>query len=337
MSKKERITIKYVAKMAGVSTATVTRVLHNNEKVKLETRGRVLQAIKKLDYEPSIAARSLKGAKTGVIGIDFPYEREMFVYDFYTVEVARAIMNKISSGGNPIFLLNRLKVQNEITLYNHLISSHIADGLLIVDPPRDKRVIEFLIEEKFPFVLLGEPPDYRNRVTYVDSRNSDVAYIATNYLIERGKKHIGIINFPRRLNASRLRLEGYKKCLLDHNMEFNKKLVEFTKFNIGEIENVTNRLIDKGVDSIVASCDFFAITALKKIKERGLSIPEDIDIIGANNSPFLVHISPPIPSIAFNSYETTVWAIEALIKMIQKGSKPIVKKATINIVHNKRR
>jgi len=131
-----------------------------------------------------------------------------------------------------------------------------------------------------------------------------------------------------------LRLEGYKKCLWDHNTDFDEKLVEYTKFNIGEIENITNRLIEKGVDGIVASCDFFAITALKKIKEKGLSIPKDIEIIGANNSPFLVHISPPLPSIAFNTYETTVWAIGMLIKIIQKGSKPNVKKATLNIVQN---
>lgn len=319
---QKRVTIKQVADVAGVSTATVTRVLHDSPKVKTAVRERVIGVINDLNYEPSIIARSLKGRRTGIIALDLPTEREMIYYDYYTTEVLRAVIDELSGKGYSVYQLNRQKYNSEVRVYNRLIASRIADGVIIANPSSNPKIFKKLLDEEFPFVLLGEPPIYHQSISYVDAGNEAITYEAVKYLSGRGRKKIALLNFVNKLNVSKGRLSGYKKALGEEHIKFDIKLVVSSSVSLTESAEKTRLLLtQKKFDAIVCGCDHMALGAVRAIKESGARIPEDIAVIGANNTPYIQFIDPPLTSFEFNIYKSTRLIVEHLIRKINNEEK----------------
>lgn len=273
------ITIKDVAKEAGVSIATVSRVLNNSPKVSEETKRKVLEAIQRLGYSPSVIARSLakKTLKTNVISIAVPF----FTRDFF-VEVLRGINNVISKSEYSIHLYNIEKIEDKEKVFSKEVFSR-CDGMIMVSFNIQKKEADFLKEVRKPVVLVDSfHPDFPS--VYVDNKKG--AYMAVKYLITTGRRNIafvsGAIHDSLGFMASCRRYEGLLEALKEAGLDFNPRLHVQTGFSLEKGYRAGKTLLERGIpfDAVFCTSDIQAIGVMSALVENGLKIPEDVAIIG---------------------------------------------------------
>ncbi|MFN3698920.1 MAG: LacI family DNA-binding transcriptional regulator [Dictyoglomus sp.] len=273
------ITIKDVAKEAGVSIATVSRVLNNSPKVSEETKRKVLEAINRLGYSPSFVARSLakKTLKTNVISIVVPF----FTRDFF-MEVLRGINSVISKSDYSIHLYNVERIEDKERVFSKEVFNR-CDGMIVVSLNIQKKEAEFIKETGKPVVLVDSyHPEFSS--VYVDNKKG--AYMAVKYLITTGRKKIafvsGAIHDPLGFMASYKRYEGFLEALREAGLEFNPLLHIQTGFSLEKGYRAGKILLNRGIpfDAVFCTSDIQAIGVMSALVESGLKIPEDVAIIG---------------------------------------------------------
>jgi LacI family transcriptional regulator len=213
------ITIVDVAREAGVSYSTVSRVLNGYEFVKEDTRQRVLEAAQRLGYVANQQARSLAGGKTRVIGLLVPG-----LDNGYVGEVARGVDEEIARAEYEMVLYTTHRNEGKERSYAVKLAKGLSDGLLLVVPLVTGEYLEALREQQFPYVLIDQT-DPANQSSIVDSTNWQGAYEVTQYLIGLGHKRIGFITGLMTLTSAVDRLEGYKAALLDHHLAYDPALI----------------------------------------------------------------------------------------------------------------
>ncbi len=273
------VTIKDVAKEAGVSIATVSRVLNNSPRVNEETKKKVLEAIKKLGYSPNVVARSLakKSLKTNVISIMVPF----FTRDFF-VEVLRGINNVISKTDYSIHLYNIERIEDREKIFSPELFNR-CDGLIIVSFDIKKDEAKILKNAQKPVVLIDSyHPEFSS--VYVDNKKG--AYMAVRYLIATGRRNIafvsGVINDPLGFMASYRRYEGLLEALKEAGIPFNPLLHIQTGFSLEKGYRAGKTLISRGIpfDAVFCASDTQAIGLMGALLEEGIKVPEDVAIIG---------------------------------------------------------
>jgi LacI family transcriptional regulator len=287
------ITIVDVAREAGVSYSTVSRVLNGYEFVKEDTRQRVLEAAQRLGYVANQQARSLAGGKTRVIGLLVPG-----LDNGYVGEVARGVDEEIARAEYEMVLYTTHRNEGKERSYAVKLARGLSDGLLLVVPLVTGEYLEALREQQFPYVLIDQT-DPANQSSIVDSTNWQGAYEVTQYLIRLGHKRIGFITGLMTLTSAVDRLDGYKAALLDHHLAYDPALVMPGDFLQASGYPAANRLMDlpQRPTAIFASNDLSAFGAMEAIRDRGLDIPGDISIVGFDDMPQASLVYPQLTTV----------------------------------------
>ncbi len=298
MSNKEshgplNVTIVDVAREAGVSYSTVSRVLNGYEFVKDETRQRVLEAAERLGYVANQQARSLAGGKTHVIGLLVPG-----LDNGYVGEVARGVDEEIARAEYEMVLYTTHRNEGKERSYAVKLAKGLSDGLLLVVPLVTSEYLEALREQQFPYVLIDQT-DPANQSSIVDSTNWQGAYDAIRYLIELGHARIGFITGLMTLTSGVDRLEGYKAALRENQIDYDPALVIPGDFTQSGGHYAAKRLLDlrQRPTAIFASNDLSAFGAMEAIRDRGLDIPGDISIIGFDDMPQASLVYPRLTTV----------------------------------------
>jgi DNA-binding LacI/PurR family transcriptional regulator len=314
---QSHVTMREVADDAGVSLKTVSNVVNNYEFVSDAMREKVNESIKKLGYTVNTTARNLRRGRHGVISLVVPDLRMPYFAELSSLVIAEA--KKVG-----------LQVLVEPTLYSReseLEALHgelrsMTDGL-IFSPlelgPEDEA--EFDVE--YPLVVLGERVVSDN-VDYVGTENVAGVKRATSYLLQTGCKRVAVLGAHpgERMGTAQLRLQGYMEALDEHGIPFDPDLV-VTSVMWHRVDGVEamEGLFDKGVevDGVMALNDMLASGALHAIQMRGLRIPDDISVIGFDNSedsqyfsPALTSVSPGLPAVAKVAVRTICERIEGV-------------------------
>jgi len=311
------ITIQDIAKHAKVSTATVSRVLNNSPKVDPQTRQKVLSIIKKFNYKPNPLARGLIRQKTESIGLFVP-PSPYFFSQYYFREIARGISEVL--GPTKYELIIKQPKSFDINLgYPSDISLDSYDGLILISPPKDDRLVKQLeILRKKPTVIIN----FRSSVlNFVDLDNVSEAKKMTEYLINLGHKKILFINgIPTSLNSLD-RLEGYKLALLKNNISYNPSIVFYADFDQAKAYDFMKKFLESGesVDAVFCANDLMAIGAICAIKEKGLRVPEDIPVVGFDDIDIAGYFDPPLTTIHQPLFEMGKKAAELLLNQIENG------------------
>lgn len=320
-------TIKDVARLAGVSKTTVSRVINDNSKVKPETKARVLQAVKELGYTPNSIARALRIKKSEVVGVLIPREVEYVFSDPFFPEIIKGITTVLNLHNLNLRLIMSDSESKQREIHSRLVKNRRIDGVILVCSRfGDKRHILKLKRVSLPCVLIGRFP--LERVNYVDCDNREGAYNAVEHLINLGHRRIGFISGSFDFIGGVDRFEGYKMALEKHNLEYDNELVvkgDWTREGgyeaMGELLSRT-----RIPTAIFTANDQMAAGAVKAIKERGLQIPKDMAIVGFSDTQFASYIEPPLTTVKEPAYEEGAMAAEMLIKLInsQKVKQPQV-------------
>jgi len=309
----KRVTIKDVAKEAGVSYATVSHVINETRHVEPETEERVKKALKKLDYSPNIMARSLRGGQSKTIGLIVPDTSNLFF-----AEIARKIEDIGFQQGYSVIIGNSDNDLNKQKNYIDTLIAKNVDGVIFISTGSQELDLEIFPQNKIPIVVADRDMSLEI-ADVVLLNNKEGGYIATRHLAELGHKKIGCITGPNSLSPSMERVEGYKKALIDFDIIFHSNLIEVGDFQFKGGEQATDKLLKNNPDitAIFVLNDMMAIGAMRAARRHGLVLPDDLSIVGFDNIELSEFITPSLTTIAQPFGEIASIAVRLLIERIQ--------------------
>lgn len=310
-----RSTIKDIAKIAGVSPSTVSRVISGSEKISKETRDKILRIIEQTNYHPNIMARSLVKQESKIIGVAFPGStNEAFRHPFYR-EIFAGIVTLAHEKGYKILLSSVLNDKKSYKwIIDDLTQGAVTDGLIIISLKVNDQVVNHLVTNGFPFVAIGRPKD-DSYINWVDNDNVKISFKMTEHLIKKGHKKIAFIGAAKSNVITVDRLQGYKEALENYEIPFEKDLVCIESFSSNKGYKLTQRLMERkvGFTSLVGTDDYLAFRAIKYLTESGLKVPQDVAVAGFNNVPSSEYFDPPLTTVEVNPFKLGLKAAEILI------------------------
>lgn len=313
---KKSITIKEIAAEAKVSIATVSMVLNKKDKkISEATREKILYIAQKYNYTPNTMARSLITKQTRTIGLVIPD----IVNPFFP-EIARGVEDKSSEFGYSVIYCNTDDKIKREDKYINVLTEKMVDGIIFAHSSDRQMGFDSLDKCKVPIILIDRDYDNRNVIGRVIVENKEGAYMATSYLLDRGYKNIAYIAGSITTATAIGRLEGYNRALADRNITLKNNFIKVGEYKmqwgIEAVEQLLNE--NEPIDGIFCGNDLIAIGAIKKLKERGLKVPEDVGIVGFDDIYLASLVEPPLTTIKQPNYEMGYKAAELLIRNIEK-------------------
>lgn len=308
--------IKEVAEAAGVSTATVSRVLTNSPHVRPELRARVLDVVQRLEYRPNLIARSLRAQQTTSIGLIVSDIRN----PFFTA-ISRAVEDTAYEQGYSIILCNTDEDQQKEVIYLNLMRDANVAGV-IFSPTRQTAANFAALNLDFPTVVVDRSVSNAD-VDAVLLDNVDSAYRLTAHLIDNGYRRIGAI-CGAMSTTGRERREGYEQALRAHDRTPAGDLVRFVPPKIEAGYAAALQMLDlaQPPDALLTTNSLLAAGALEAIRERGLTIPGDIALVTFDETTWASLVQPPITLIAQPTHEIGKTATELLLRRIAEPDRP---------------
>jgi len=321
--RQRKISLIDVAKYAGVSRSTVSRVVNNDEYVSENTRSTVLKAIKDLGYVPNVAARSLRTQRTQVIAVVMPDPLgHVFSTDnpHYYSALIQAI-SQVSQAQDYAMLLwvGPLDGQRE-QYYENILKKRIMDGLIIASSVDDESFfVDELLSLQMPFVVIGRPMTHTDQVSYVSIDNIQAAGQGVDFLISQGYRRIAKIAGNWNNMDSRERVDGYKNALQRHGLPVETDLIKIGTFSRQAGYRQMQALLAEGhdLDAVFAGSDIIAMGVLDALSEAGLSVPDDIAILGFDDIPDAANMEPPLTTIRQSISGKAEKATQLLLDLIE--------------------
>lgn len=310
-------TIKDVAELAEVSTATVSRVLSNKPHVRPTVRDRVLAAVAKLDYRPNLVARSLRSQRSSTIGLIVSDIRN----PFFTA-ISRAVEDAAYDQGYSVFLCNTDEDPKKEILYLNLLRDENVAGV-IFSPTRETAAHFHKLHLGFPIVIIDRTVEADN-VDMVLIDNVSSGHRLTTHLINNGYRRIAAI-LGEVSTTGRQRHQGYEAALKENNLPFVPELVKYVLPKTKSGKKTALALLDmpEPPDAIFTSNSLLTAGALMAIQERGLCIPDDVALVGFDNTTWSSLVQPAITLIAQPTEEIGRAATELLLQRVSQPDKVV--------------
>lgn len=316
-------TIREVAEKANVSSSTVSHVINNTRYVSEETRARVMEAMRELNYIPNRLARSLrsKDMRTNTIGLLIPDSANPFF-----AEVSRGVEDACFEKGYNVILGNSDNDQTKEIEYLDVLLSKQVDGIILVSAGSQDDTLEFVNERGATVVAVDRAFDeaIRDSVDSVLVDNEGGGYEATRYLLDLGHVRIGCISGPSLLRPSAGRVHGYVQALAEAGVESDPSLIIPGDFRPQSGYEITQQLLelDSPPSAIFACNDMMAMGALYATHEAGLRTPEDVSVVGFDDIELASFTVPRLTTIAQPSHEMGFLAVELLTQRFSSPSSP---------------
>jgi DNA-binding LacI/PurR family transcriptional regulator len=331
MISNRRPTIKQVAKVAGVSTQTVSRVINDRPDVALETRNRVQLVIDELGYQPSALARSLIQQRSYTLGVVTAGLRETG-----PSRTLNGITSAAEEEGYSLLLkeLSRFDIGDIAPIFHALLARHV-DGIIWAVPEVGENrnwIHNQTFDLKIPVVYLTMEPVETLPVVSVD--NELGGKLAVSHLLEQGYKHIGHISGPMDWWEARQRMSSWKETLAVAGLEARNEYWTEGNWSSASGRQCAERLFEQypEVDSIFVGNDQMALGVIQFASQKGLKIPQDLGIVGFDDIPESAYFCPPLTTVQQDQYAVGKVAVEETIKMIKSGwlgTEPIHLKSVI--------
>lgn len=310
---KNNVTIKDVAKLAGVSISTVSRVINDSKPVTDEVKQRVLDVIKETGYVPNPLARSLVTKKSKLIGVIVPEVSDSFVN-----EILNGIEAVSKMYDYDILLVNTYSDKEQELESIKLLKTKQVEGIVMLSWILDEDHVNAMKESRIPAVYISKTA--RNYDIYtVSTSNEDATYDMTEYLIKNGHEDIAFIMTSKEETIlERERRTGYERALKDNNIKIDEKLI---KYGLTDYEGGYNSMKELIEDKIIPSAVFVtgdeaAVGAINAIFDAGYSVPEDISVAGFNDTKLAKIYRPKLTTVFQPLFDMGAVSIRALIKII---------------------
>jgi LacI family transcriptional regulator len=311
---KERVTISHVAKEAGVSLQTVSRVINNRQEITPTTRQHVQDVIKRLGYQPNAIARSLSQRRSHTLGV-VTSGLEYYGPSHILVGVEQGA----NQAGLSIFLnlLHQPESENIGPIVNGLVSRQVEGIIWAVPEIGNNRswFREAMPQPPIPVIFLSTRPRDDLNVVEIDNRNG--AYMATEHLLERGHRKIGLITGPLTWWAASERRRGWQEALTAAGIPFSDSQIVEGNWSAESGERGLHELLEKSPDvqAVFACNDQMALGLMQAARSLGKRIPEDLAVVGFDDIPESAFYYPPLTTIRQGLYELGHVAVQTFVKI----------------------
>jgi LacI family transcriptional regulator len=316
------LTLEDIAKQAGVSRSTVSRVVNDFPNVSIDVRKRVLDVIQTTGYHPNAAARTLASQRSWTIGLILPHSVSFFFTDPFYPHLTKGIAQACNQNNYTLALFLVATKEDEEKIFQRIARKGLLDGVLVQSGHHgDQWIINHLTDAKMPLVVVGRPV-HTDNINYIDIDNISASYNAVSHLIRSGRKRVGTITGPATSTVGIDRKAGYIKALTERNVKVDETLIAEGDFTEMGGYYAMKQLFPAKPDAIFAASDVMALGAMRAVHENGLRIPDDIAFIGFDDLPIatlsnikLTTVRQPVSQFGFK-------AVEVLMDIIENGINP---------------
>ncbi|WP_405826074.1 LacI family DNA-binding transcriptional regulator [Streptomyces sp. NBC_00838] len=293
----QRPTLEAVAELAGVGRGTVSRVVNGAPGVSAKARAAVETAITELNYIPNPAARSLVTSRTDCVALVIPESESRLAAEPYFSAVIRGVSTELADTEMQLLLI-LVRDRRELDRLTRFAAARRVDGVLLVSIHDDDPLPGLLEEMRMPTVLAGRrSPD--ESLSHVHSDNVGGAAAAVRHLIDSGRTTIATITGPLDMDVGNSRLRGWREALAARGTAPDERLVAVSDFTEEGGRTAMRDLLGRapGIDAVFAASDVMAAGALTELRERGRRVPEDVAVIGFDDSVIARHTTPALTSV----------------------------------------
>ncbi len=310
---------KEVAKLAGVSEATVSRVFNNVEPLRESTKQKVFQAAKQLNYQPNVLAKKFATGKSGQIGVVVPYLPKVHLLStYYFSEILSGIGLELRKHEHDLLLL--FQSPNERMDYTQLFQAQKVDGCIILgsrNVPGEREEIEKLHQRHLPYCLVNQTFDgfaYHS----VDAQHYDGSSMAISSLIEKDLKRIVFLNGPSEYSNSVDRLKGYENALKLAGIALNEQWIFQGNYSQKSGFLAASRIgpIIQDIDAVFAANDRMAVGLMKGLQEQGFEVGKDYALMGYDDSDIAPLLQPQLSSVHVPLFEMGQIASQKILSII---------------------
>ncbi|MEO1440678.1 MAG: LacI family DNA-binding transcriptional regulator [Chloroflexota bacterium] len=310
----KRLTLEDIGKLAGVSRATVSRVVNNHPNISPEVRQRVQNIIEETGYQPNLAARQLASNRSDIIGLVIPNSVQSLFMDPYFARLIQGIAQACNANDQTLSLFLIEDNDDEKRMFKRLLGNGLLDGLVFAAVGKNDSFLPQLQSSTMTFILVGRFENM-DGIPYIDADNVHGAAAATEHLIGMGYQRIAMVGSGKN-NAGAERYEGYRQALVTRNRAPDANLYAMGDFTQVSGYETLQTLLPHNPDAVFAASDEMAVGAIRAIEEAGLRVPEDIAVVGFDDVPTAVAIAPQLTTIRQPIQEMGALATETLLEII---------------------
>ncbi len=312
------ITIKDIAAMAKVSTATVSKALNDAPGVGAETRKRILKLVEDLDYHPNASAQSLAARKTDNIGIVIPHTGSYSMASAYWPVLLTSITEKAAARNINVVLSTARSEEDVDSAYKSILRGKRVDGLIVGAEQFGLKQLAELLFKGFPFVMVGKGALLTHY--YVDVDNTGGAHAMTTHLLDLGHRRIALLAGPEHYPSVGDRVEGYRAAMAAAGLE---PRVHHCAYHAGiETEPLRQLLrLEPRPSALFVAAGDLVTAALRTTSELGLSIPADLALVAFDDHPYYEFFSPAITAVSQPIHDLGEAAVELLFALMD-GQEP---------------
>jgi DNA-binding LacI/PurR family transcriptional regulator len=309
--------IKDIAKELGVSLATVSRALADSPDISSETKERVWATAEALNYLPNLMARSLRSKRTRVVGVVVQE-----VASEFGAQAIRGIHDELTRCGYQMLLSSGSTSPDQERIAVSMLLERSVDGLIVADVIH--RVVEALPAElegaRLPIVFVNRRPQVTTVASFVGPDDVFGGYLATEHLISHGHRRIGHLAGPTEWQASWDRLDGYRRALADYGLPYDERLVVRGDWTLESGHSATRLLLDQPdpPTAIFVANDVMAAGTIDVARERGLSLPNDLALVGFDAREMSRYLRPTLTTVTRPTYDLGRNAATLLVEQIMK-------------------
>lgn len=316
----DNLKLEDIAKLAGVSRSTVSRVLNSSPNVASGTRKTVEKIIENSGYHPNLAARSLVSQRTNIIGLVIPKTTETFFTDPYFPQLTQGIAFACNDNHLTLSLFLVGNKEDEAEITPRITRRGMLDGILVQSSEKMNGLFTKLQSSSMPYLALGRPIE-EEAVNYIDVDNVRGSKQATNHLISLGYQRIGMITGSAQSSAAIDRTEGFRQAMSKARRKIEPGLVAEGDFSELSGYDAMKKILPHRPDAIFTQSDIMAFGAMRAVREAGLRVPEDIAFVGYDDLPIASVSTTQLTTIRQPITHFGIKAVEMLLDMIEHGTK----------------
>ncbi|WP_394218413.1 LacI family DNA-binding transcriptional regulator [Halobacillus trueperi] len=318
------VTIKEVAKAAGVAPSTVSRVIADHPRISPATKKRVKKAMKEMGYHPNANARNLANRSTQSLGVVMPSSADKALQNPFFPEVLRGISAVAHELDYSMLLCTGETDEEMLEAVKRMVFSNRTDGIILLYSQVDDPIMEFLLEQDFPFVIVGKPAARVDEITHVDNDNIRAGKEITNHLIGMGHECIAFIGGSEDRIVTIDRMRGYELALEEAGLPYLDEYRIHTEFLKSGGRQAVHELfaLPKPPTGIVIADDLMSIGVVNMLEEFGKRVPDDISIVSFNNVYLSEITRPPLTTVDIHIHGLGSQAAKCLIEKVKNKEEP---------------
>lgn len=312
------LTLEDIAQLSGFSKSTVSRVINGDPNVSALTRERIMEVVNKYNFQPNMAARGLAAGKTRVLGLVVPQGIGVIFNDPFFSLLIQGVSSACNASDYSVMLW-LAEPEYERQMISKILYNGIVDGIIVSSMLSNDPIITALSQGRLPFLIIGRHPTNPS-VNTIDVDNPNGARMAVRHLALTGHKRIATITGPLSMAVGADRYQGYLEGIQEQKLFTGSELVAEGDFTENSGYLAMQKLLPQQPDAVFVASDPMATGAMRAILEAGLTIPQDIAIVGFDDNPQACHTLPKLTTVRQPTQKLGMLAAETLMDIIQNPS-----------------